>query len=285
MNWTKTILQSLLLLFFCNNSFAQQSDNSNPNTVIASVLVDSTVVPIVETTTIATDTVAPTPLVNTTPQQQNTTAVYPPPFKDYRKLGYNSLLYVGAAVVVFGVLWVSPESFSNWNKEEIKQKGIGYKWKENVKAGPVWDHDTWVINYVTHPYSGAIYFMTARSSGFNFVESFAYSAIMSTFFWEYGIEAFAEIPSTQDLVVTPIIGSAMGEGFFYAKKSIIRHDKRVLKSRFLGGLTLFLIDPFNTILDGLGYKEKVKTQVTLAPIRIDPNSQATVWGVNFSAQF
>ncbi|WP_422121346.1 DUF3943 domain-containing protein [Photobacterium damselae] len=26
---------------------------------------------------------------------------------------------------------------------------------------------------------------------------------MSTVYWEYGVEAFAEVPSIQDLVVTP----------------------------------------------------------------------------------
>jgi hypothetical protein len=108
---------------------------------------------------------------------------------------------------------------------------------------------------------------------------------MSTFFWEYGVEAFAEIPSIQDLVITPVVGSVVGEGFFYAKKSILRHDKRVLKSRFLGTTTLFLIDPFNTILDGCGYKQKVKTQMNIAPVGFNPSSDKMIWGVNFSASF
>jgi hypothetical protein len=108
---------------------------------------------------------------------------------------------------------------------------------------------------------------------------------MSTFFWEYGIEAFAEIPSKQDLIVTPVLGSVVGEAFFYAKKSIVKHDKKVLKSRALGVVTLFFIDPFNSILDGFGYKEKVKAQMSVAPVGFDASSNKTVWGVNFSANF
>jgi hypothetical protein len=211
--------------------------------------------------------------------------VYPPPYRDWRRLGYDSAMFLGTTVIAFGVLWAMPESVTNWDKEEIKEKGILWKWKENVKAGPVWDKDNWVLNWITHPYSGGIYYMTARSSGFTVLESFGYSAIMSTFFWEYGIEAFAEVPSIQDLVITPVFGAAVGEGFFYAKKSILRNDRKVLKSKFLGYTTLFLIDPFNTILDGFGYKEKVKTQMNLAPVGVNQFTGSSIWGVQFTARF
>ncbi|PJJ08567.1 uncharacterized protein DUF3943 [Flavobacterium sp. 1] len=210
---------------------------------------------------------------------------YPPDHRDYKRLGITSGMYVGSAVLAFGILWAMPESDSNWDKEEIKEKGVSWKWKENVKAGPVWDDDDWVLNYMTHPYSGSVYYMTARSSGFNIFESFLYSAFMSTCFWEYGIEAFAEIPSKQDLIITPVLGSVIGEGFFYAKKSILKNDHRVLKSRLLGYTTLLIIDPFNTILDGFGYKEKVKTQLNVAPIGFDQGANKTIWGLNFNMRF
>lgn len=213
------------------------------------------------------------------------TLVYPPAFKDYRRLGYDTGMFVGATVIAFGVLWVMPESVTNWDKEAMKEDGITTKWKQNVKAGPVWDNDDWVLNWITHPYSGGVYYMTARSSGFNIFESFLYSAFMSTFFWEYGIEAFAEIPSIQDLIITPVVGSMVGEGFFYAKKSIIKHDKRVLKSRVLGYTTLFVIDPFNTILDSFGYKERQKTQLNVAPIGFDKGTNKAIWGLDFKLQF
>ncbi|WP_281637943.1 DUF3943 domain-containing protein [Flavobacterium marginilacus] len=212
-------------------------------------------------------------------------SAYPPDHKDYKRLGITTGMYAGTAVIAFGILWAMPESASNWDKEEIKEKGILWKWKENVKAGPVWDEDDWVLNYITHPYSGGVYYMTARSSGFTIFESFLYSAFMSTCFWEYGIEAFAEIPSKQDLIVTPVLGSVVGEGFFYAKKSILRNDHRILKSKFLGYTSLVLMDPFNTILDGFGYKEKVKTQMNVAPIGFDRGGNKAIWGLNFNMQF
>lgn len=285
MIYTKTFFYRLFLLFFCIYSSAQQLDSSNSENQITLISTDSSSVSINEVKTAFKDSVNTNTLSYIAPLQKNDSISYPPKTRDYRRLGYNSALYVGAAVVTFSILWSMPESFTHWDKQAMKDNGILYKWKQNIKTGPVWDGDNWVLNYITHPYCGGIYYMTARSSGFNILESFTYSAIMSTFFWEYGIEAFAEIPSKQDLIVTPVLGSVVGEGFFYAKKSIVKHDKKVLKSRFLGITTLLLIDPFNTVLDGLGYKEKVKTQMNIAPVGFDASSNKTVWGVNFSASF
>jgi hypothetical protein len=216
--------------------------------------------------------------------QQNSVA-YPPAFKDYRRLGIDTGMFFGATVIAFGVLYAMPESVTNWDKEDMKENGIFTKWKQNVKAGPVWDEDDWVLNWVTHPYAGGVYYMTARSSGFNMFESFVYSAIMSTFFWEYGVEAFAEIPSYQDLMITPIIGSVVGEGFFYAKKSIVKHDRKVLNSKLLGYTSLFLMDPFNTLLDSFGYKERQKAQLNIAPVGFDKGANKAIWGLNFNMQF
>ena len=281
---TKTFLYLFFLLFFCSAAFAFETESNLLETSSITNTADTTLVSTKETKAIFEDSIHKT-IPSVTPLQIKDSIAYPPQFKDYRRLGYNSAIYVGTTVIAFGVLWVMPESVTNWDKEEMKEKGILWKWKENVKAGPVWDKDNWVLNWVTHPYCGGIYYMTARSSGFTVLESFGYSAIMSTFFWEYGIEAFAEVPSIQDLVITPVVGAVVGEGFFYAKKSILRHDKKVLKSRFLGLTTLFLMDPFNTVLDGFGFKDKVKTQMYIAPVGLDANSNKTVWGVNFSASF
>ena len=203
------------------------------------------------------------------------------PIRDPKRLVYNTGLYVGAAITAFGVLWVLPESISNWDKDKMREEGIFERWKENVRAGPVWDEDDWFLNYVTHPWSGAVYYMSARGSGFKMCESFVYSTLMSTFFWEYGIEAFAEIPSIQDLIVTPIVGSILGEQFFRWKGNIIRNDKKLLNSRFMGRTSIFLMDPFNQILDGLGYmtKNKIQTYSIIAPIDYDFSTGKSIWGL------
>jgi len=209
------------------------------------------------------------------------------PIKEPKRLAYNTGLFAGTALISFGILWVLPESFTNWNKEEMLEYGMFNRWKDNVTAGPVWDEDDLFLNWIMHPYSGAVYYMTARGSGYNKWESFAYSAFMSTFLWEYGIEAFAEIPSWQDLFITPILGSILGEQFFRWKGNILRKDGKVLNSGFLGGASLFLMDPFNEVLDGLGYKNKnnIKTYSAFAPIEYDFRSNETIWGIQIVVAF
>jgi hypothetical protein len=287
---TKTFFYSLLLLICGINTFAQQLDTLKINQVVVIKLSNDAYVSVNDLKKEIGDSM----IAESSLSLQNTfllnnsfkngdTAIVPP--RDYRRLAYNTGLFGATTVVVFGVLWVLPESVTNWDKEEMKENGITDKWKQNVKAGPVWDSDNFFLNFIAHPYAGAVYYMTARSSGFTMFESFVYSAFVSTFFWEYGIEAFAEIPSWQDLFVTPIVGSMFGEGFFYLKKSIIKNDSRVLNSRLLGKTTIFLMDPFNTVLDGLGYQTRVKTQFNVTPIGFDNRSGKPVWGLNFSAHF
>ncbi len=279
----KTFFYTSFFFVLCTFTFAQESAKSILELENTPILTDSTAV-IPDVAMVLQDSVT-TVLDTIAPLQKKDSLVYPPTYRNWRRLGYDSAMCLGTTVIAFGMLWAMPESATNWDKETIKEKGILWKLKENVKMGPVMDQDNWVLNWVSHPYFGGIYYMTARSSGFTVLESFGYSAVMSTFFWEYGIEAFAETPSKQDLIITPVVGSVIGEGFFYAKKSILRHDRKVLKSKFLGYTSLFLMDPFNTILDGFGYKEKVKTQMNVAPVGVNQFTGSAIWGVQFTARF
>jgi hypothetical protein len=68
---------------------------------------------------------------------------------------------------------------------------------------------------------------------------------MSTFYWEYGVEAFAEVPSIQDLVVTPLLGWVYGEWAHQTEIKIRDQDNEVMGSRVLGGVSLFFLDPID----------------------------------------
>ena len=155
---------------------------------------------------------------------------------DTRNLSY--LMLAGA-----GIIWALPESISKWNKKDVTTTGFFSKWKNNVTQGPVIDHDDPVVNYVGHPISGAAYYMVARTQGFSAMQSFGYSVLMSTFFWEFGFEAFAEKPSIQDLIVTPVIGSILGEVFYNWSLKIEANNGKVLNSKGLGSVILFLLNP------------------------------------------
>ncbi|MBC7845014.1 MAG: DUF3943 domain-containing protein [Flavobacterium sp.] len=282
----KTFFCIPFLLFIGVASFAKQSDAPFSDNQATIIPIDICLIYSNDSNTEIRDTTnnRTYSIIDSTFQIKPSIA-YPPTSKDFRKLGIHTAMYLGVIVISFGILWTMPESTTGWDKQSMKENGITYKWKENVAAGPVWDDDNWTMNYLAHPYVGGVYYITIRGCGFSVMESFAYSALMSTFFWEYGVEACAQIPSIQDLIITPVVGSAIGEGFFYAKKSILKHDRKVLNSRFLGETTLLIIDPFNTVLDGMGYKQKVKTQMNIAPVGVNQFSKNAVWGVNFSATF
>lgn len=267
-------LKVVVLLLFSFNSFAQ---NDSIVRISDSILPDAVKVPItpsnVESSNDTISSVTKSPIYN--------------PQRDPKRLLYNTGMYAGAAVASFGLLWIAPESISKWDKQEMKEEGLFNKWKENVKEGPAFDEDEFFMNYVIHPWAGGVYYMTARGSGYKRWESFTYSFLMSTFFWEYGIEAFAEIPSTQDLFITPIVGSIIGEGFFIAKGKIIQNERRVLKSKFLGNTILLVMDPFNEVLDVLGYKtnKKVLTYSSFVPLERNVFTGKQTWGMQVVVKF
>jgi hypothetical protein len=155
------------------------------------------------------------------------------------------------------VLALMPESITNWNAAKLEEKSLSQRWKDHVSTAPVWDNDNWFINYVGHPVSGAWYYTMARNDGLSIQESAIVSVLMSTFVWEYGYEAFAEVPSIQDLIFTPLFGSILGEGMFTLQGKLDRQNGMILGSKRLGDIGYFLIDPLGNIAawmeSGLNY--------------------------------
>ncbi|MDV5169438.1 DUF3943 domain-containing protein [Photobacterium rosenbergii] len=169
------------------------------------------------------------------------------PEKDWDYLLEQSYTILGLSVATVGLMTLLPESVTNWDPEDTNLKGLGKKWWDNVKEGPVWDKDDHYLNYIMHPYFGGVYYTAARHSGFNEWESFLYSATMSTFFWEYGVEAFAEVPSIQDIIVTPLFGAAVGEWMFQTEMEITANRGKVMGSKTMGDVSLFFLNPVGHI--------------------------------------
>jgi len=169
------------------------------------------------------------------------------------KLVRQTAYLAGIGVMVIGGLILAPESVSKWDTSNpVKFIGsMPANWSEHVSKGPVVDGDKWAINYIGHPVSGSFYYQVARHDGFGVIGSTLYSAAMSGLFWEFGIEAMAEIPSTQDLIVTPLGGALLGEAFYQVDQIIDAGGGTVLGSRVLGGISKFLLNPAGTIVDGI----------------------------------
>ncbi len=156
-----------------------------------------------------------------------------------------SMLFYGAGVALF--LAALPESATGWDTES----DIFSKWVENVKTGPVWDHDNLTYNYIGHAYVGGVYYQVARKSGYRQWDAFVYTTLMSTFYWEYGIEAFAEVPSIQDLVYTPLIGWVYGEWAYQTELKVRDNNNKVAGSKILGETSLFFLDPIDSLGRGI----------------------------------
>ncbi len=156
-----------------------------------------------------------------------------------------SMFFYGAGVALF--LAALPEEATGWDPGS----DIFNNWVENVKAGPVWDHNNWAYNYIGHAYVGGVYYQVARKSGYRQWDAFVYTTLMSTFFWEYGIEAFAETPSVQDLVFTPLIGWVYGEWAFQTELKVRDNNNEVAGSKILGETSLFFLDPVDSLGRGI----------------------------------
>jgi len=118
--------------------------------------------------------------------------------------------FVGYQFAAIGVLYAMSESVTGWSDEQKSEYSLSIWW-DNVRH-PSWDSDSHFINYVTHPYWGAAYFVRARERGYDERQASWYSAALSTTY-EFGAEAIFEEPSIQDLIVTPVLGSLLGKYF------------------------------------------------------------------------
>jgi hypothetical protein len=73
------------------------------------------------------------------------------------------------------------------------------------------DGDPWVINVVGHGLFGAEVYGRVRACHGPPWVALAFTAGASVA-WEFGLEAFHKRPSGVDLVLTPLLGAALGEG-------------------------------------------------------------------------
>lgn len=168
---------------------------------------------------------------------------------DWRRLWINTATLSGAFVGTLLVLECLPEDATSWNRAELQDVPLLKRWNDHViKQGPNWDHDKFYFNYILHPYAGAAYFMAARSCGFNAWQSMLYCSIISNIGWEFGVEAFMERPSIQDMLITPLIGSFIGECFYKLKRNIVSNGYTLAGSSILGNIVAFLVDPVNEVI-------------------------------------
>ncbi len=184
-------------------------------------------------------------------------------FGRYSLLAHDTGYLIIPAVVVLGLLYVAPEDVSNWSEEskDASLGELGEQWLNNVKDGPVVDEDDKWLNWIAHPYWGATYYIHARHYAYSKWESFLYSAFVSTCLYEYGIEAFAEKPSIQDLILTPIGGWLVGEYIFLPLEArIMSNNNKLWGSKILGKTARIVLDPLGSMIRPLRRWKQKRSQ-------------------------
>lgn len=204
-------------------------------------------------------------------------------------LGLSAGMIATASLLAVGVLFALPESISKWDRNEIIKGSLFKKYKKNFANSPVVDKDEFYINYIAHPYVGALYYLQPRMAGFSWAEGAIFSFLASSFYWEYGLECFAEVPSWQDLIITPAIGSLLGEGFYQLIRHIQQNDNQLFGSYLLGILTIWILDPLGSIIYNLGFGElfgiyNKNSKVEFISTPILPNGRGGVQ-ISFAMRF
>jgi hypothetical protein len=190
--------------------------------------------------------------------------------KRYEKI-IKELAYMQVfALATIGTIGILPEGISHWSQEDkayANSKDLIKKHSDHIKRGPVWDNDAWAVNYIGHPVAGSYFYVWGRQSGLSWQESAVLSTLMSTVFWEYGWEAFAETPSIQDLIVTPLLGSILGEGSNHLYNKILQNKGMIYNSILLGDIGRLILNPIgemNSYFDTLFQKANIEISVDYA---------------------
>lgn len=195
----------------------------------------------------------------------------------------DTMYFIGYQFVAVAAIGLAPKDDTNYGE----LKGFD-KWLDNV-THPVWDQDRDVVNYVLHPYWGAAYYVRGRERGLDRQQSFWYSALLSSIF-EFGAEAMVENVSIQDLLVTPIAGSLLGEYVFWPlREGILAKDGPLDTS---DKVVLVLTDPLGAINDAVDHVFGVKSELTVAPMRFGSSMPhlrsrpaAVGWGVRWRVEW
>jgi hypothetical protein len=209
------------------------------------------------------------------PTRPHEPAEAPAPSFDRAGLKRDTMFFLGYQFVAVGVMSLMPDEDTNY------QDKLGFQaWKYNV-THPQWDSDDAYLNYVLHPYWGAAYYIRARERGLGPTQSFWYSALLSTIF-EFGAEAMVERVSYQDLVVTPVLGSLLGEYVFVP----VRRNILALPGQlsFSDRVVLVLTDPLDAINSLVERMFGLETQLSLGLARSGPARHAnTMWATGPAA--
>jgi hypothetical protein len=164
----------------------------------------------------------------------------------WKKVGRAELFIGGIEVIGMTVLILLPKEVTKWSQDWARDALRNLK--RSFSTLPVWDKDDWALNYIGHPIAGSYYYNALRSQNASRFHSFLFSTAQS-FIWEYFIEGVAERPSAQDLFITPVVGSLLGESTHMLTMSMRRNGFNFFEKVFV-----LLFNPMFVINNGFGQR-------------------------------
>jgi len=121
--------------------------------------------------------------------------------------------------------------------------------KNNFETGFTYDADHFNTNQSSHPYHGSLFFNAARSNGYSYWESGAFT-LAGSFLWEGFMER--EPPAINDIVNTTLGGMTRGE-IQHRLSKIVLDNTASGSERFwreVGGAILNPVGAFNRLING-----------------------------------
>ncbi len=120
----------------------------------------------------------------------------------------------------------------------------GQSIENNFRYLPRFDNDHIFVNFLGHPYQGAVAYDCARSAGLDFWVSSLY-VIVNDLAWEWIAETQA--PSINDLVESGPASPLWGEALFRISRLLLAHHEGPRGLELIRGVAAFAADPFGTL--------------------------------------
>ncbi len=162
---------------------------------------------------------------------------------DYAQSGEANYWFPAAETFGLNIfVWSIDRYVRNQNWARISWKTIS----NNLAHGFVWDTDGFETNQLFHPYSGALSFTAARSSGLGFWQSLPYP-FAGSLMWELFMET--EYPSMNDVITTPMSGIVLGE-VSYRVSNLVLFSGEHSFWRELAATAISPMNGFNRLIAG-----------------------------------
>ncbi len=188
------------------------------------------------------------------------------PQVNLRPAGFKEYMYDTG--IWYGVQWGARLYWVRDKSRKIFDTSFS-KWWDNITTKPVWDDgDTFLVNWIAHPFFGMLSYQFYRARGHSRWSSALGSVIQSTLF-EYAIEGIAVQPSGIDLVVTPGIGVPLGIVMEELSEWLIEQDSSVAKvgAYITNPMRLFVKDREIGILNPVAGMFEFSGPITFGPTK------------------